>query len=280
MTIGYMNAQTNRKDTVSTKVSFCLQDSTRFNKIDSVTENISKQLNTLQEKAELINKTVETIDDNTNDSYFTEAAKNYSFSLIYEFLGYKSETSTNWISRIVSILSFLFLVIRIYFFFNKDEKHKALKGFLNGYFILLAFIALLLPWTSSILPNKEVDKTQILRITESTKKLNDEIEKVKAANFNELINNIQELQKLRFDTIQVAKESSIKAFDTKFNLLQSQLIQANKKLDSISEKVNNDKNENNAKRGQQVFQTWLVVLTFLMVLVFFIFFISKKPWDE
>ncbi|MDN3688344.1 hypothetical protein [Cyclobacterium jeungdonense] len=136
-----------------------------------------------------------------------------------------------------------------------------------------------MPWTSSILPNKEVDQAQILRITESTKKLNEEIEKVKATNFNELINDIQALQKLRVDTIQWAKESSLRAFDAEFRVLQNQLHQTNEKLDSIQSRIITESNENIASGGQQAFQTLLIVLTFLIAVIFFLFFVSRKPWD-
>jgi hypothetical protein len=278
---GQLNAQGQLKHVDSTKTEYFVRDSSRFDKIDSGTENIIKQLSALQEKVTLINKTVETIDDNTDDSILAEGAKNFLFTFIYELLGYKSGSSTGWVSKIVSGISFLFLLFRIYFFVSKkDKEHPKFTKAVNFYLVCLSIFALSLPWTASLFPNKEMDKEQIIRVTENAKKLNREVEKIQSADFTKLVNDIQELQKLRVDTIQLAKESSIKAFDAKFNLLQNQLLQANKKLDSIGSRIINDnnyKNKNIARRGPQVFQTWLIVLTFIMV---FIFFIIIKPWNE
>ncbi len=266
----------------SSKTLIVIQDSIKLNKIDSLTENISIQLKTLQEKTGVIKKTVETIDKNTNDGILVEGSKNFLFTLIYELLGYKSGSSTSWFSKFVSFISFLFLLFRIFFFFSKkDKEYPKFTKAINIYLVGLAIFALLLPWTASFFPNKEMDKEQILQVTENAKKLNLEIEKIQSSDFAKLVSDIQELQRLRVDTIQLAKESSIKAVETKFYLLQNQLTLANKKIDGLDNKISDIKREeNNARRGQQVFQTWLIVLTFLMMAICFIFFISKKPWNN
>lgn len=266
----------------SAKTFIVIQDSIRLNKIDTLTENISNQLRVLQEKTATINETVKTIDENTNDGILVEGAKSFLFTFIYELLGYKSGSSTGLFSKFVSLISFLFLLFRILFFISKkDKEYPRLSKAINIYIVGLAVFALLLPWTASIVPNKEMDKEQILRVTENAKKLNREIEKIQSADFTKLVNSVQELQGLRVDTIQLAKESSIKELETKSNLLQNQLLLANKKLDGINSSINNiKKDDNNAKRGQQVFQTWLIGLTFFMMLVFFIFFIVNKPWND
>lgn len=264
----------------SNKIYIVVQDSARLNKIDSLTMNISSQLSLLQEKSAAINKTVETIEENTDDGILVEGAKSFLFTFIYELLGYKSGSPTGFFSKIISGLSFLFLLLRIYFLlFNQDKKHPKLTKVISIYLWGLAVFALLLPWSASLFPSKEMDKEQILRVTENAKKLNHEIENIQDADFTKLVRDIQELQQLRIDTIQLAKESSIKSIETKFNYLQNQVILANKKLDGLDNRISNIKKENNpAKRGQQVLQTWLLGLTFLMILVCFIFFISKKPW--
>jgi hypothetical protein len=266
----------------STKNYIIILDSIRLNKIDSLTESISSQMKVLKEKTLTINKTVETIDGNTNDGILAEGAKSFFFTLIYELLGYKSGSSTGLFSKLISFVSFLFLICRIYFFFSKKEKrHPKLTKIINSYLVVLAILAILLPWTASFFPNKEMDKEQILRVTENAKKLNFQIEKIQSADFTKLVNSIQELQKLRVDTIQLAKESSLKAVEEKFSLLQNQLTLANKKLDGLDSIISNIKKEDNiAKRGQQILQTWLIVLTFLMMLICFIFLISKKPWSD
>jgi hypothetical protein len=257
----------------SSLVYVAVQDTNRIKKIDSVTNVIGNQLNLLQEKAETINKTVNRIDDNTNDSYFTEVVKNYSFSLIYELLGYKSG-SMNSLSKFVSILSFLFLLIKILFFFSKGDRYKVFKILLNGYFFILAFFVLLLPWTSQILPNNEADKSQIVRTTKYAKELNDELEKIKSSNFDKLKRSIKDLEALRIDTFQFTSEKNINNIDEKLSNLQQQLSETSIKIDSLDRKINTiDCN----KSG---FQSFLAFLTFLMVLVLFIWIakIGNAKW--
>ena len=266
-----VSAQNIKRD--SSLVYVAVQDTNRIKRIDSVTNVIGNQLNLLQEKAEIINKTVNKIDDNTNDSFFTKAVESYIFDLIYEIFGYKSGTKANLFSRIASILGFLFLLVRIYYFFYKGDKGKVLKGISTSYIIIFAFFAFLLPWTSLILPNKESDKSQIVRTTKYAKELNDELEKIKSSNFDKLKKNIKDLEALRIDTLQFASENSINSIDEKLSSLQQQLSETSIKLDSVDKKINTiDCN----KSG---FQSFFVFLTFLMVSVLFIW-IAKEWWKN
>jgi ATP-dependent Zn protease len=254
-----IKSQNNPKDSAIIFVES--QYPNRLNRIDSTTRIIDKQLNLLTEKTEAINKRVKTIDENTNDSYLTEAAKDYSFSLIYEILGYKSG-STNWWAKIVSVISLLFLLVRICYFFKKG-KHPLI---LNISVTILASFAIFLPWSSHFFPNEDIGKSQIIRITKHAKELNDEIEKIQTVNFDELKNNIKELQDLQIDTIQFAKDKNIKAIDEKLNQIQIQLIAVSDKLDDCDKNID-IKKSNIASRGRQRTQTWFIILGFLGIIV-------------
>ena len=237
---------------------------------DSLLYSISKQLNGFETSLKDANKKLKTIDNNTNDSYFTEAFKNYTFSLIYELFGYKKDTKTNPISRLISIISLLFLIIRIYFYFSKRHRNKLFVKFLNFYLIFLAFLTLLLPWLSVILPNKDVDKTIIARTKKSVKELNDEIKVIKDADFTKTIASIQYIEKLNIDTIRLANEKSIKNLNERFSILSDSIHKKVSLLQTDIEFLRSKMEKNNlsgfARSKAQKLQTWIIVLSFLILL--------------
>lgn len=235
------------------------------NKNDSLIVNINTGVNQINMQLDSTEKTLMKIKENTvPDSFIKEVAKNYVFSFIYEVFGYKS-SSTSLISKIASVISLLFLLLRIYLFFSKKEDEaKSKKKFLNIYFLIVASITIFIPWTSVIFPNNQIDKSVLSELNKSVKVLNDEIDKLKSTKFNDLIFNINSLQKLRVDTIQIANEKSIKNIDTQIDSLNSSLKDQIKAINNKLDKLNTiclDKPESDdAINWHQWIQTILIII--------------------
>ncbi len=241
-------------------------------KQDTIIQIINGKIIKLNTDFETANKKLEQIDDNTNQSLVSEAFKNFMFSFLYEWLGYKRDSSTSLISRLISLLGLLLTLAKIYFLFKKKDSKgaRAFNKFFTVFSFLLILILIILPWSYKIIPSDNIERTVLQKVKKEAIDLNKELEQIKTAEFSVLAENISKLKQLKIDSLEFVNEQKIASIEQKISSISDSLnkktAEINKMLKNINEVIELNHNGRYAKTGGQFVTNTLLIILLIILL--------------
>jgi hypothetical protein len=254
--------------------TFNLSATAELSKQDSLVRNLSDSINELNMKFYEANQKLTVIQNNTvPDSFFKEIAKNYVYSFIYEVFGYKkSNTSTT--SKLISIISFIFLLVRIAFFIWGKGKYKPVKFIVNLYLGILISIIILVPWTSNIFPNQNLNRSSIERFSKDLELLNKQITLLESIDLKRIEIELNKIKNFKSDST-LNLSNTLLSIEKNVSEYKSSLKEYYSRVDNITQYLDEIKDVKPASKFSQGFQTLLLLIN-LGLLILIGFFLKKE----